>query len=102
MIDDFEVPQAYQTAFRRLRRRMPAELQADPAVLETALIYLKIGGEKLAAHRLSLYRKQFESECRLFRRRLVGDSIEDGEDAESDEDEGAEDAAEGDDAVEDD
>jgi len=89
MIDGFDVPQAYQAAFRRLRRRIPVDLQADPAVMETALLYLKLGGEKLALHRLALHKKQFESECRLFRSRLTDEDIEeegeDGEDVENDE-----------------
>ena len=85
MREAFEVPEAYQAAFRRLRRRMPADLQADPAVMETALLYLKMGGEKVAAHRLALFRKQFESECKLFKRRLVDESVDD-EDTDGDED----------------
>lgn len=79
MINAFDVPEAYQPAFRRLRRRMSADLQADPAVMETALIYLKLGGEKLAAHRIAIYKKQFETECKVFRRRLVDDVIDDEE-----------------------
>ncbi|MFH1981453.1 MAG: hypothetical protein ABIL58_06400 [Pseudomonadota bacterium] len=85
MIDAFDVPEAYQAAFRRLRRRMSADQQANPAVMETALIYLKLGGEKLAAHRIALYKKQFETECNIFRRRLVDDVIdEDEEDGDGD------------------
>jgi len=80
MINAFDVPEAYQAAFRRLRRRMSADLQADPAVMETALLYLKLGGEKLAAHRIALYKKQFETECKIFKRRLVDDVIDDEED----------------------
>lgn len=79
MINAFDVPEAYQVAFRRLRRRMSADLQADTAVMETALIYLKLGGEKLAAHRIVLYKKQFETECKIFKRRLVDDVIDDEE-----------------------
>ncbi len=82
MNDAFEIPDAYQTAFRRLRRRMSADMLADPSVMETALLYLKLGGEKLAAHRLGLYRQQFESECSIYRRRLVEDVAEEEDSSE--------------------
>jgi len=46
MINDFQVPDEFLGAFRRLVRRMPVELQTDDAFLQTLIMYLKLGGGK--------------------------------------------------------
>jgi hypothetical protein len=97
MREPFEIPEAYQAAFRRLRRRMSADMQADPEMMETALLYLKLGGEKLALHRLGLYRQTFETECQIYRRRLVEDVSEEDDDGDDNEDEDADTDSEDDD-----
>jgi len=97
MNEAVEIPDAYQAAFRRLRRRMSADMLADPSVMETALLYLKLGGEKLAAHRLGLYRQQFETECSIYRRRLVEDVVDEEASEEEDDDAADDDTDDGED-----
>jgi hypothetical protein len=48
MSDVFKVPDGYQESFRRLIPYMAAPLQKDPKIFESLLIYLKLGGERLA------------------------------------------------------
>jgi hypothetical protein len=69
MIDDFQVPDEYFGGFRHLVRRMPVELQTNETFLQTLLLYLKLGGEKLASHRIEIEKAEFETELALVKRR---------------------------------
>jgi hypothetical protein len=44
----FTIPEGYHESFRRLLPYIEAPLHNDPQVLESLLIYLKLGGEKMA------------------------------------------------------
>lgn len=70
MIDDFQVPDEYLGAFRRLMRRMPIELQTDEAFLQTLVMYLKLGGEKLARHRIEVEKAEFVTAFTIVKRQL--------------------------------
>lgn len=48
MKESFQVPDEYQENFRRLMPYMAGPLQKDPKVFESLLIFLKLGGERLA------------------------------------------------------
>lgn len=48
MDDQFTVPEEYETSFRRILPYLMAPLQKDTQVLEALLLYLKLGGEKMA------------------------------------------------------
>lgn len=48
MKEAFQVPDEYQEHFRRLMPYMAGPLQKDPKVFESLLIFLKLGGERLA------------------------------------------------------
>ncbi len=48
MPNELNIPDEYKTAFNRLMRKMPAEAREDATIRKTALLYLKVGGEKLA------------------------------------------------------
>jgi len=69
MMKESTIPEPYRAIFRRLARRMPDEMLVDPRVLDTLLLYMKIGGEKLARHRGEIYKKDVAEECFLIRRR---------------------------------
>jgi len=68
MIEDFQVPDEYLGAFRRLMRRMPVELQTDEAFLQTLVMYLKLGGEKLARHRIEVEKAEFVTAFTIVKR----------------------------------
>ena len=48
MADQFTVPEEFDNSIRRIFPYLAAPLQKNPQVLESLLLYLKIGGEKLA------------------------------------------------------
>jgi hypothetical protein len=48
MAENFTVPEEYEIAFRRILPYLSAPLQKEQHILETLLLYLKIGGERLA------------------------------------------------------
>ncbi len=48
MSDQFTVPEEYEASLRRVLPYLMAPLQRDAQVLESLLIYLKLGGEKMA------------------------------------------------------
>ena len=79
MMKESTIPEPYRAIFRRLARRMPDEMLVEPRVMDTLLLYMKIGGEKLARHRGELFKKDVAKECVLFHRRLP--DIPDAEDA---------------------
>jgi hypothetical protein len=48
MADQFTVPEEFDISIRRIFPHLTAPLQKDPQVLESLMLYLKLGGEKLA------------------------------------------------------
>ncbi|CAD7848975.1 MAG: hypothetical protein [Olavius algarvensis Delta 4 endosymbiont] len=93
MIDDFQVPDEYLGAFRRLMRRMPVELQTDEAFLQTLVMYLKLGGEKLARHRIEVEKAEFVTAFTIVKRQLpeVPDETESTDKEETQDDQDQED-----------
>ncbi len=48
MADQFTVPEEYEISLRRVLPYLAAPLQNNPQVLDSLLLFLKLGGEKLA------------------------------------------------------
>jgi hypothetical protein len=48
MADQFTVPEEFELSIRRIFPYLAAPLQKDPKVLESLVLYLKLGGEKMA------------------------------------------------------
>jgi hypothetical protein len=48
MAQQFEIPEEYEIAFRRILPHLLSPLQRDPKVLQALVLYLKLGGEKMA------------------------------------------------------
>ncbi len=102
MINDLQVPDEFLGAFRRLVRRMPVEFQTDDAFLQTLMMYLKLGGEKLARHRIEVEKTEFVTAFTLVKRQPhavttdteSGDDDADG-DADGDEGDAVSDSDEG-------
>jgi hypothetical protein len=68
MLDKLNIPDEFQTSFRRLVRIMPDAFREDEEKLHTLLVYLKLGGLKLARQRVDLAKKSFQKEFVLFKR----------------------------------
>ena len=93
----FTIPDEYHELFRRLIPYMEAPLHNDPHVLESLLIYLKLGGEKLARVAIDAYnmnhrmldaemRRQLRDQMMLLDEQDESDE-EDDDDDEDDDDE---------------
>jgi len=48
MADQFTVPEGYEISFRRILPYLASPLQKNPQILTSLLLYLKLGGEKMA------------------------------------------------------
>ena len=48
MAQKFNIPEEYEIPFRRILPYLSAPLQNEPKVLESLLLYFKLGGEKMA------------------------------------------------------
>jgi hypothetical protein len=55
MADQFTVPEEYEISFRRILPYLAAPLQKNSQVLESLLLYLKLGGEKIARIAIDAY-----------------------------------------------
>ena len=102
MIDDFQVPDEFLGAFRRLVRSMPFELQTDEAFLQTLVMYLKLGGEKLARQRVEVEKAEFVKVFTIVKRQPAEenqDNESDDDDEDSDNADKSDDIMDSDDAV---
>jgi hypothetical protein len=48
MDDQFTIPEEYEASFRRILPYLKAPMQKNTRILESLLLYLKLGGEKMA------------------------------------------------------
>ena len=109
MIDDLQVPDEFLGAFRRLVRRMPVELQTNEAFLQTLVMYLKLGGEKLASQRVEVEKAEFVKAFTIVKRQPTEETVddesddedEDRDDEDRDDEDQSEDMMDSDDEVED-
>lgn len=88
MAQEFSIPEEYERPFRRILPYLAAPLQNDPKVMESLVLYYRLGGEKLSRiviDALNVTRKMQESE-RIKKMREAA-MLLDGPDEESDEDE---------------
>ena len=95
MDHNITIPDEYKVQFQRLIPYFPAALRDDPQGLESVLLYLKVGGEKLARIALEAYKQNLrlsyaEAQKRLREAALAADlasrAEEDDDDDDADED----------------
>jgi len=91
MADTFHIPDDYQPSFRRLLPYMAAPLRNDPQVMQSLVLYLKLGGEKLARIALEAFNETQRLNDAEFKKRLreeamIADPMDDAEDEEDQED----------------
>ena len=75
MTEEIEIPEELKLTFMRIIKRVPNELREETSLQKTTLVYLKLGGEKLAKQRIELTKKQFR-EGYLLLDRLVPEDAE--------------------------
>jgi hypothetical protein len=85
MIEDLEIPEELKSTFKRVMRRVPHELKGDLEFLKNLLVYLKMGGEKLAKQRIEITKKPFREGYLLLNRLLPEEPIQETSNKASDE-----------------
>lgn len=88
MSEKMIIPDEYQGSIRRLLSRIPSEQRDDETLQASLLIYLKLGGEKLARHYIEVSRRTFPDQMVLIKKQLR-EGIEEDEPDEDNPDEDA-------------
>jgi hypothetical protein len=78
MSEKMIIPDEFQGSIRRLLNRMPSEQRDDETLQAALLVYLKLGGEKLARHYIETSRKTFPDQMVLIKKQFH-DGIDDDE-----------------------
>ena len=91
MASQFTIPDEYQVTYRRILPYLVGPLQKDSKVLESLLLYLKLGGERLAriaidAFNVSQRQRDVEMIKMLRREAMLADTAGEENDEEDDED----------------
>ncbi len=71
------VPEEYQGSIKRLLNKVPQEQHDDENLIKILLVYLKLGGEKLARHHIEASKKVFPENMIIIKKYLQDDSEED-------------------------
>lgn len=87
----FTVPEELQSSFQRLLPHMAAGLRNDPEGLESVLLYLKLGGERLARIAIDAYNqtdrlKNAALQKQRLEEAMLAEQLESAEEDEDDED----------------
>ena len=93
MVEQFTIPEEYAIAYRRILPYLVAPLHKEPQIFESLLLYLKLGGERLARiaiDALNVSQRQRDAEMlKLLRQEAmlaIAAEEDDDEDDEDDED----------------
>jgi hypothetical protein len=74
MTEEIEIPEELKLTFKRIIKKAPCELREEIELQKTTLVYLKLGGEKLARQRIELTKKQFREGYLLLDRLMSEDA----------------------------
>ena len=89
MADRFTVPDEFEIPFRRVLPYLAAPIQKNPQVLESLLLFLKLGGEKMARIAIDALNVTQRLQDAEFKKQLREQELLNGEgfdDSENDED----------------
>jgi hypothetical protein len=78
MSEKMIIPDEFQGSIRRLLNRIPAEQRDDETFQAALLVYLKLGGEKLARHYIEISKKTFPDQMVLIKKQF-NDGIDEDE-----------------------
>ncbi|MBI5593482.1 MAG: hypothetical protein HY881_23755 [Deltaproteobacteria bacterium] len=70
MSEKMIIPDEFQGSVRRLLNRIPPEQRDDETLQAALLVYLKLGGEKLARHYIEISKKVFPDQMVLIKKQL--------------------------------
>lgn len=75
MANELNIPEKLQGTFTRLIRKLPEELRNDENVRKTTLLFLQLGGEKLARARIKAYQTPFNEAFVFKKMQLKNDDL---------------------------
>ena len=75
MIDQVDVPEHLTGSFKRIARRIPAELKKDEELMRTVVAYLQLGGEKLARQAVEAAKQTQELETAQRKKRAREEAL---------------------------
>jgi len=70
MTKTLDVPKDLEKSYKKMLQNVPAELRDDEKVQACLLVYLKLGGEKLARQSIEIAKKRFDEEFQIIKRYL--------------------------------
>jgi hypothetical protein len=80
MSEKMIIPDEFQGSIRRLLNRIPSERRDDETLQAALLVYLKLGGEKLARHYIEISKKVFPDQMVLIKKQ-IHDGVDEEEDS---------------------
>ena len=83
MSEKMIIPDEFQGSIKRLLNRIPSEQRDDETLQAALLVYLKVGGEKLARHYIEISKKVFPDQMVLIKKQLR-DGVDEDEDSDGD------------------
>lgn len=91
MSEPLSVPAEYQESFRRLLLHVAGPLRNDATVLQSILLYLKLGNEKLARIAIDAYNEnhrlsELENRRRLREEAMLRENLEEENESEDEDD----------------
>ncbi len=75
MLDEITVEKELRGSFKRIVLRIPKKLQKNRYILETAIVYLKLGGEKLARQAIEIFKTANDLEAAQRKRKLRDEAL---------------------------
>ncbi len=70
MAKKIDIPKDLERSYKKMMQIVPAELCNDENVRSCLLVYLKLGGEKLARQSIEITKKRFAEEFNIIKRYL--------------------------------
>ena len=70
MAKKHDIPKDLETSYRKMLQIIPMELRDDENLQTSILVYLKLGGEKLARQSIEIYKKRFTEEFNIIKKYL--------------------------------
>jgi hypothetical protein len=86
MSEKMIIPDEFQGSIKRLLNRIPSEQRDDETLQAALLVYLKLGGEKLARHFIEISKKGFPDQMVLIKKQLHDGVDEDEADGDNPDD----------------
>ena len=91
MVKQSTVPEDFEIAYRRIMPYLAAPLQKEPRIMESLLLYLKLGGERLARiaiDALNVSQRQHDAEMlKLLRQEaMLSAALDEADEQEDDDD----------------